>query len=121
MKISGIEITSGEIDFNGKIFNNLNYTDNKITTLSGIVNINSNNISILSGIIILKTDKYIHAQTPVNNVWDINHNLNTTNIISATYGIDDVSISSSGVIIIDQNNIQIIFLTALNGKAVIIG
>lgn len=56
-------------------------------------------------------------------IWEINHNLNTTNFLYQAYFLNDdgnyEGILPQKVQIIDENNIKLFFSTALNGKVVL--
>ena len=61
-----------------------------------------------------------HIQSVANTVWNITHNANTTRVSVTVYDSANSQIIPDSVDIIDVNNIQITFNSAISGNALLI-
>ena len=115
MRIGGITITSGDVNFDGK---SIESAENVLDT-AGIIS--------LSGVVDTKPDKYTHSQIDATDWWSVTHNLGTRDVITSAYAYDITggtisgALPTSGVIIGDTNNLTISFDTIVSGRIVIIG
>jgi len=66
------------------------------------------------------TSSYIHNQTTNATTWNIQHNLETTNVLVQVYDTNGNKVIPEEINIVDKNNITITFSTNFAGKALII-
>jgi len=66
------------------------------------------------------SSSYVHNQTTNSNVWNIPHNLETTNVFVQTYDTSGNKIIPEEINIVDKNTVKITFSSNIAGKAVII-
>lgn len=67
--------------------------------------------------------KYTHTQTISASTWNVNHNLNTTDLVFSTYiqvGPDLVPIIPNNIVFVDNDNLDVTFSTSYTGKIVLI-
>lgn len=62
---------------------------------------------------------YVHTQWVAAATWNINHNLNTTDLVFAVFDATDAAIVPDTFVIVDANNVTITFTGAIDGKAVL--
>lgn len=62
---------------------------------------------------------YVHTQWVAAATWNINHNLNTTDLVFAVFDATDAAIVPDTFVINDANNVTITFTAAVDGKAVL--
>ena len=69
--------------------------------------------------VIVSINKYIHKQETARYIWEINHGLNTNDIIISIY--DDIgNIVFGNVTIIDNNKLEVTFNSPMKGIAICI-
>jgi len=63
---------------------------------------------------------YVHAQSPGDTTWVINHNLNTTTPAVQVYGTDGKSIIPDEIVVNTNNQITITFGISFAGRAIVL-
>jgi hypothetical protein len=66
-------------------------------------------------------DKYVHTQGTSVTTWNITHTLSTDDLIVMVYDASGNWILPNEIILVDDDNVQITFLAAQSGKAVLTG
>jgi len=62
---------------------------------------------------------YVHTQWVAATTWNINHNLNTTDLVFAIFDATNEAIVPDTFTIVDADNVTITFTWAIDGKAVL--
>ena len=73
-----------------------------------------------SGHVSFSKPNYLHTQSVSSDTWNIKHNLGTQDIIPTFYNSSDRVIPFRDIFIIDDDNIQVRFYSAVSGHAAII-
>lgn len=79
------------------------------------------NPSVIWFPLLARTVTYVHEQITVSNEWLITHELDTEDVFVQVYGTDEKVIIPEEIIVLNNNQIKILFAQNVAGKALLAG